>query len=122
MTKLADKSTPGVFLGYEPGTKGYRVYDPVNNKLMVTRDVIFDEKKGWNWVENGSRESNGATATAPYFTVHYTNSEDTIHGPAIELAPSVGLEPEEVVPPSPAASIPSVAGTPGTPPPRHLGQ
>lgn len=44
ITKLADRSTPGVFLGYEPGTKGYRVYDPVNDKLLVTRDVIFDEK------------------------------------------------------------------------------
>jgi hypothetical protein len=42
VTKLADRSTPSVFLGYEPGTKGYRVYDPVNNKLIVTRDVIFD--------------------------------------------------------------------------------
>lgn len=33
----------GVFLGYELGTKGYQVYDPVN-KLMVTRDVVFGEK------------------------------------------------------------------------------
>ena len=49
MTKLVDRSTPGVFLG---GTKCYRVYDPVNDKLMVTRDVIFDEKMAWNWVED----------------------------------------------------------------------
>jgi hypothetical protein len=33
----------GVFLGYELGTKGYRVYDLVN-KLMVTRAMVFDEK------------------------------------------------------------------------------
>jgi len=35
--------------GYEPGTKGYRIYDPVKNKVMVTHDVIFDEEKPWNW-------------------------------------------------------------------------
>lgn len=49
VSKLSDRSVLGVFLGYEPGTKGYRVYDPVNDKLMVSRDVIFDEKQQWNW-------------------------------------------------------------------------
>lgn len=34
--KLTDRTIPGVFLGYEPGTKGCRVYDPVKDKLMVT--------------------------------------------------------------------------------------
>ena len=67
VTKLSDRSVPGVFFGYEPGTKGYRVYDPVNNKLMVTRDVIFDEKRGWNWVESSSSQ---ASEPAPFtFTV-----------------------------------------------------
>jgi hypothetical protein len=49
ISKLSDRSIPRVFLGYEPGTKGYRVYDPIKDKLMITRDVIFDEKKAWNW-------------------------------------------------------------------------
>jgi hypothetical protein len=34
-----------VMIGYEAGTKAYRAYNPVNKKLVVTRDVIFDEKK-----------------------------------------------------------------------------
>ena len=46
VTKLSDRSVLMVFLGYEPRSKAYHVFDPVNNKLMVTRDVIFDEKKG----------------------------------------------------------------------------
>jgi len=49
INKLADQSMSGVFLGYESRTEGYRAYDPINNKLNVTRDVIFDEKQGWNW-------------------------------------------------------------------------
>jgi len=51
LTKLSDRSVPGVFLGYEPGTKGYRVYDPINDNLMIARDILFDEKRAWNWGE-----------------------------------------------------------------------
>jgi hypothetical protein len=36
VTKLSDRSTPMVFVGYETGTKGYRVYDPVTKKLQVS--------------------------------------------------------------------------------------
>jgi hypothetical protein len=38
-----------VMIGYEAGTKAYRVYNPVNKKLVVTRDVLFKEEKSWNW-------------------------------------------------------------------------
>jgi transposase InsO family protein len=60
ISKLSDRSVPGVFLGYEPGTKGYRVYDPIKDKLMISRDVIFDEKATWNWEgrEAGSLSEN----------------------------------------------------------------
>ena len=39
-----------VFIGYEKGTKGYRVYDPVAKKLHISRDVIFEEAKAWDWI------------------------------------------------------------------------
>jgi len=42
----------GIFLGYESGTKGYRVYDLVGDRLIISRDVLFDEKKAWNWGES----------------------------------------------------------------------
>ena len=44
LTKLEDKSTPIVLLGYEEGTKAYRLYDPRGGKVVVSRDVVFDEK------------------------------------------------------------------------------
>jgi hypothetical protein len=37
--KLDDRSHPMMMLGYEPGSKAYRLYDPVKH---VSRDVIFD--------------------------------------------------------------------------------
>jgi hypothetical protein len=47
--KLTDRSTKMVFLGYAEGTKGYRMYDPESKKLHISRDVIFEENKGWDW-------------------------------------------------------------------------
>ena len=32
-----------VMLGYEPGSKAYRLYDPTTKRVHVSRDVIFDE-------------------------------------------------------------------------------
>lgn len=48
INKLSDRAIPCVFFGYEQGTKGYRLYDPVKDRLMVTREVVFDEKRAWN--------------------------------------------------------------------------
>ena len=52
--KLADRSTPMVMIGYEKGSKAYRVYNPATKKVQVTRDVIFEEEKAWAW--SGSNE------------------------------------------------------------------
>ncbi|BBH00217.1 multidrug resistance-associated protein 9 [Prunus dulcis] len=49
--KLDAKSTKGVFVGYATCEKGYRVFDPVTRKLLLSRDVIFDEGAIWNWKE-----------------------------------------------------------------------
>jgi transposase InsO family protein len=51
VTKLSDRSTKMVFVGYETGTKGYRLYDPVTKKLQISRDVIFEENKAWDWMQ-----------------------------------------------------------------------
>ena len=48
LTKLEDRSTPMVLLGYEEGTKAYRLYDPCGGKVVVSRDVMFDKKVAWD--------------------------------------------------------------------------
>ncbi|KAD4584327.1 hypothetical protein E3N88_21928 [Mikania micrantha] len=52
LKKLDDRSTPMVYLGSEPGSKAYRMFDPINNQVNVSRDVYFNEKQGWNWAKN----------------------------------------------------------------------
>ena len=47
--KLADRSIPTILLGYEQGSKAYRVYNPATKKVQVSRDIVFDEEKAWNW-------------------------------------------------------------------------
>ncbi|KAF0915753.1 hypothetical protein E2562_038640 [Oryza meyeriana var. granulata] len=65
---------------------------------MVTRDVIFDEKKAWNWAADGATP---VETTAP-LTVDYPG---TVGGPTI--APSDAQAPE------------SVQGEPSSPEPQH---
>jgi hypothetical protein len=43
LKKLDDMSRPMIFIGYELGSKAYRVYNPLTKKVHVSRDVIFDE-------------------------------------------------------------------------------
>lgn len=45
-----------VHLGTEPGSKAYRLFDPVNKKIKVSRDVVFDENKSWNWASSNKEK------------------------------------------------------------------
>jgi hypothetical protein len=48
LKKLDDRSQPMIFVSYEEGTKGYRVYDPSTGSVRVTRDVVFDQQAQWD--------------------------------------------------------------------------
>ena len=49
-----------VFLGYEDGTKAYRLYDPARGKVVVSRNVIFDEVAAWSWSTPAAGEAEGS--------------------------------------------------------------
>ena len=42
-SKLDAKSKQCIFLGYEKGVKGYKLWNPETKKLVISRDVVFDE-------------------------------------------------------------------------------
>ncbi|KAL2653778.1 hypothetical protein R1flu_021906 [Riccia fluitans] len=44
-TKLDPKAKKWYFIGYQQGVKGYRLWDPVDCKLIVNRDVSFNEAR-----------------------------------------------------------------------------
>ncbi|KAG8503196.1 hypothetical protein CXB51_001204 [Gossypium anomalum] len=41
--KLEPRSIKCVFLGYKVGAKGYKLWCPENRKVVISRDVVFDE-------------------------------------------------------------------------------
>jgi hypothetical protein len=55
--KLDNKSMKCVHLGVSEESKAYKLYDPVNKKIIVSRDVVFEESKGWMWNEESSTET-----------------------------------------------------------------
>ncbi|RVX00263.1 hypothetical protein CK203_026736 [Vitis vinifera] len=50
--KLDKKAEPGVFIGYSNSSKAYRIFQPQNGKILVSRDVKFMEDRQWNWEES----------------------------------------------------------------------
>ena len=46
---LDDRSRSLVHLGTEPGSKAYRLYDTSTKRIVVSRDVVFEENRAWNW-------------------------------------------------------------------------
>jgi hypothetical protein len=63
-----------IFVGYEEGTKGYRVYDPSTGHVHVTRDVVFDEQAQWDW---GMEDQDTGDSVDDTFTVEYTVSHES---------------------------------------------
>jgi transposase InsO family protein len=46
VSKLDDRSTPGVFIGYAEGVKAYRILNPATQRVRISWDVVFDEGRG----------------------------------------------------------------------------
>ena len=42
-SKLDSKSLKCIFLGFEKGVKGYKLWDPINMKKIISREIVFDE-------------------------------------------------------------------------------
>jgi len=48
-TKLDDKTLSCVLLGVSEESKAYRLYDPTSQRIIISRDIVFEEDKSWNW-------------------------------------------------------------------------
>jgi len=43
--KMVPRSRKGLFMGYGDGVKDYRIWSPSEKKVLLSRDVIFDESR-----------------------------------------------------------------------------
>ncbi|CAJ2647424.1 unnamed protein product [Trifolium pratense] len=58
--KLDDKSIICVHLGISEESKAYKLFDPLKKRILVSKDVRFDEKKQWNWENKVTEKSNSS--------------------------------------------------------------
>ena len=55
-TKLDYKSKKMIFMGYDKKSKGYKLYNPSEEKIVISRDVKFDQEKAWDMnVDDGEK-------------------------------------------------------------------
>jgi hypothetical protein len=108
--KLDDRSTPGVFISYAEGSKAYHILDPGTQRVRTTRDVVFDEGRGWAW---DKAVDDGTTPTYDDFTIEYVHFEGA--GGVGNSSPSRStLAPKS--PPTPAPRSPASATRSSSPP------
>jgi hypothetical protein len=70
LEKFDDRGQKGIFIGYEVGSKAYRVYYLVEGHVHVSRDIAFDKNTFWNWDIDGDKEQNTES-----FSVDFTYIE-----------------------------------------------
>ncbi|KAK5819944.1 hypothetical protein PVK06_024979 [Gossypium arboreum] len=85
--KLSKRAVPGILTGYSMVKKGYRILDPLTNKIQVSRDVVFDEKACWNW------DKNEPEAVSEELVVDQTDPEENSPDLDIDDMPVRGTRP-----------------------------
>ncbi|KAG6433435.1 hypothetical protein SASPL_105049 [Salvia splendens] len=47
--KLDNKGEKCIFVGYGDRVMGYKLYNPLTKKVIISRDVVFEEAQTWSW-------------------------------------------------------------------------
>ena len=55
--KLDDKGEKCIFIGYSTNSKAYKLYNPETKKIIISRDVKFDEQGTWDWSTKSQKET-----------------------------------------------------------------
>lgn len=88
LEQLRDKVKPtaqiGIHIGYSLQVKAYRIYLVDSGKVSITRNVIFDEDREWNWEE----QQLASTSYAPINMIDNSN---------IEYEDGSGLEADQII-------------------------
>jgi hypothetical protein len=82
LKKLDDRGRKMIFVGYEKGTKAFRAYDPITQRVTISRDVIFDEGAQWDWSGDTEPEAGDGTTVDASFTMQYRVLKDEGEGGA----------------------------------------
>jgi hypothetical protein len=114
ISKLDDRSTLGVFIGYAEGSKAYHILDPRTQCVRMTHDVVFDEGRGWAW---DKAVDDDTTPSYDDFTLEYIHFEE-----AMGVGNSSSLSRSTLAPKSPSTPVtrsPALTTTRSSPPCSH---
>jgi hypothetical protein len=99
LNKLDDRNTRVIFVGYEIGSKAYRFYNPNTERIIISRDAVFDEAGEWKWNEDDAADAVQPEPFVIEYTEEYTKPTGTgEHGGASPRTPTPA-------PPAPASPI-----------------
>ena len=94
--KFDEKGGKNIFVDYSNESKGYRLYNPKTNKMVISRDVIFDESATWNWESDSNQEGSSSQSTP---------SASPSHSPSARASPLIGTSSEFEKPPGRVRSL-----------------
>ncbi|CAL2237092.1 unnamed protein product [Prunus armeniaca] len=95
-SKLKPKSTHCIFLGFEKGVKGFKLWDINNRKKVVSRDVVFDETTmPLNKVESSREKKDDAEIKATKISLISSDEEEAQVEQIEQDAESDGFEEED---------------------------
>lgn len=77
LVNLDDRSRKSIHLGSEPSTKAYKLYDPTCHKIIVSRDIPFDENTN---CDDKSLIDSNSTHKPRMFWVHWSCIVDNGEG------------------------------------------
>jgi hypothetical protein len=113
--KLDNRSTPGVFIGYAESSKTYHILYTETQRVRTTRDIVFDEGRGWTW---DKAVDDGSTPMYDNFTVEYVHFKGA-GGVDNSLPPSMSTSVPETPPTSalrcPATTLTATMSSPRPP-------
>ena len=88
MSKLEDRSSVMILIGYELGTKAYRCLDPRNFKVTISRDVIFEESHNWDFSQPRGQHIDLTLTSTSNLVYSYEVSADNQDSTTTSVIPS----------------------------------
>jgi hypothetical protein len=93
--KLDNKTTVCVLLGLSDESKAYKLFDPIQKRIIVSRDVVFEENKAWDRNNDGKKNTYDDSIEIEESEVHTDQVVET-HNEAVEENHGNDDIPEEV--------------------------
>ena len=84
--KLDNHNEKYIFIKYNEESKAYKLYNPLTKKLMVSKDVVFNEAQAWTGAMKRLSKSNSwwINLMSPIgdFTTSYTTISSACYTPS----------------------------------------